>query len=71
MRKLFSFVIAFGMLSSACATTSKVIPDPSIPHEVSKEAEIEVWCGTPDRHLKKCKVRLLDGWWVASPAVVQ
>lgn len=71
MNKLFGLVIASVMLSSGCVTTRAVLPDPAIPHEVAKEVEIEVWCGTPDRHLKKCTVRLLDGWWVASPQVVQ
>lgn len=72
MKKLFAFVIASAMLSSGCVSvTPAVIPDPAVPHQVAKEAEVEVWCGAPDRRLKKCRVRLLDGWWVASPQVVE
>jgi hypothetical protein len=69
MRSLWLFVIASVMLSAGCVKRN-MIPDPTLPHEVAKETEVEVWCGAPDRKLVRCKVRLLPGWWVASPQVV-
>jgi hypothetical protein len=71
MRKLILFASVSGMLSAGCVARPAVIPDPSIPHQVAEEARIKVWCGTPDRKLEKCEVRLVDGWWVASPQVVE
>jgi hypothetical protein len=63
-------VIASVLLSAGCAKRI-VIPDPAIPHQVAEEAEIVTWCRAPDGKLVKCTVRLLEGWWVASPQVVE
>jgi hypothetical protein len=65
-----SAVLASAMLFSAGCPGPQTIPDPSIPHQVAEEAEIEVWCNTP-KGLARCEVRLLEGWWVASPQVVE
>jgi len=57
------------MLSSGCGH-SNVIPDPNIPHQVAAETCVEVWVRRESGSMEKVKVRLLEGWWVASPQVV-
>lgn len=70
MRSLSRFVIAFAMLSTACVKRT-VVPDPTIPHQVAEESEAVVWCRAADGKLVRCKVRVLEGWWLASPQVVE
>lgn len=65
--KLFVFVIAFALLSIGCVPKKLILPSPDIPHELAEEGKAVVWCGTPDRKLAKCEVRLEPGWWLASP----
>ena len=60
---------ASAMLSSGCAGAG-VIPDPNIPHQVAAETCVEVWARLPSGEMKRTKVRLLEGWWVASLQVV-
>jgi hypothetical protein len=57
------------MLSSGCGR-SNVIPDPNIPHQVASETCVDVWVRRESGNMEKVKVRLLEGWWVASPQVV-
>lgn len=49
----------------------RILPDPRIPHQVAERTEATVWCRRPDGSLVKQVVRLEEGWWIASPAVVQ
>jgi hypothetical protein len=62
---------ACAMLSVACAPRVTVVPDQTIPHRVAREGELEVWARAPDGQLHRQKVRVLEGWWLASPAVVE
>lgn len=62
-------LVASAMLSSGCAGAT-VIPDPNIPHQVAAETCVTVWARAPGGEMKRVKVRLLEGWWVASPQVV-
>lgn len=61
---------ASAMLSVGCVKRT-VIPDPTVPHQVAREAEIEIWVDTKDNKKVKQKVRLLEGWWIAGPPVVE
>ncbi len=62
-------LVASAMLSSGCAGAT-VIPDPNIPHQVAAETCVTIWARAPGGEMKRVKVRLLEGWWVASPQVV-
>lgn len=57
--------------SAGCSPRVQVIPDPSIPHQVAKEAEVEIWARRADGTMARQKVRLLEGWWIAGPPVVE
>jgi hypothetical protein len=63
-------LLAFALLSLSCAG-ARVIPDPRVPHRIAEEAEVRVWCRTAEGDLAKCRVRALEGWWLASPQVVE
>jgi hypothetical protein len=71
MRKIVYVLAGCMMLSSGCGVSRLAIPDPAIPHQVSKETEVEVWVRLPDGQMTKTKVRLLKGWWIAGPPVVE
>jgi len=61
---------ASAMLSIGCAHQA-AIPDPTVPHRVAKEAEIVIWVRLPDGKFVKAPARLLPGWWIAGPPVVE
>ncbi len=71
MRRLGLGVIVFVLLFASGCVKRAVLPDPKIPHKVAAEAQIKVWCRLLDGKLSKCDVRLLEGWWVASPEIVE
>lgn len=72
MTRIGSALYASALLLTASGCFSKaVIPDPTIPHRVAKEAEVEVWVRRPDGTLSRQKVRILPGWWIAGPPVVE
>ncbi len=56
--------------SAGCSPRVQVIPDPTIPHQVAKETEVEVWARRADGTMAPQKVRLLKGWWIAGPEIV-
>ena len=62
-------LVVSAMLSSGCGR-SNVIPDPNIPHQVAAETCVDIWVRRESGSMEKVKVRLLEGWWVASPQVV-
>jgi hypothetical protein len=61
-------LVSLLLLTLGCAA-KPVIPDPSVPHQVAKEVEVEVWVRGADGTKSKQKVRLLKGWWIAGPPV--
>ena len=70
MRRLAPVLLASALLSSGCIKRT-VIPDPTVPHQVAREAEVEIWVQAPGGNKVKQKVRLLEGWWIAGPPVVE
>lgn len=70
MRKLVSALFVSGLLCSGCVKRT-VIPDPTVPHQVAREAEVEIWTDAADGKKVRQKVRLLEGWWIAGPPVVE
>ncbi len=71
MRKIASALLASALLSSASCAHKATLPDPTVPHRVAREAVVEVWTRRPDGALTREKVRLLPGWWIAGPPVVE
>jgi hypothetical protein len=64
-------LIGFGMLSAGCPKRN-VLPDSSQVHQLSADADLEVWCHGPDSAVwTKCKIRASKGWWLAPPSVVE
>lgn len=70
MRRLALVLAASATLSTACVKRN-VIPDPTVPHQVARETEVVVWTRAPDGKMVPTKVRLLKGWWIAGPPVVE
>lgn len=71
MTRLVLVLFASGMLSLGCVPHRLVIPDPTVPHQVAKEARVQVWARAPDGKLVAQDVRILKGWWIAGPPVVE
>jgi len=63
-------LLAFVLLCCGCMTRA-AIPDHSVPHRVATETAVEVWVQRPDQRWVRTKVRLLEGWWIAAPQVVE
>ena len=70
MTRLALMLATCALLFSGCATRA-VIPDPTVPHRVAKETTVMVWAQRPDGRWIETEIRLLPGWWVASPQVVE
>lgn len=72
MKRIASVLIVFAMLSQACSLPQQaVLPDHRIPHQVARETTVQVWVRRADGQLVAERVRLMPGWWVASPQVVE
>ena len=64
-------LIASVLLSSGCAPRTTVIPDPTVVHEVAEEGELVIWTRMPDGRMAKVSARVLPGFWIAGPPVVE
>lgn len=71
MPKIVLALIASALLSTGCAVRVLTVPDPSVPHRVAEPARVKVWVRSPDGTLTKQEVRLEEGWWVASPVLIE
>lgn len=63
-------LVAFVMLSFGCGHP-RAIPNPSVPHRLAKGTKGVIWVRLPDGSLTREKVEIPQGWWVASPIVVE
>lgn len=63
--------LVFATLCGGCVPRQAVIPDPSIPHRLSQEAEVRIYVRKPDGSYSEAQVRALKGWWIAAPEVVE
>ncbi len=71
MRIVLALLVS-GLLSGAsCLPRPVALPDPRVPHRVATETTVEVWVRRPDRTLVRARVRVLPGWWIAAPEVVE
>lgn len=70
MKSLVLVLLASGMLSAGCAKRV-VIPDPSIPHPLSREATVWIWIELPNGKSVEQKVKVYPGYYVAGPLVVE
>lgn len=66
-----SALIASVLLYSGCLPRQAVLPDRRIPHQVATPTTIEVWARRPDGELVRERVRVDEGWWIASTQVVE
>jgi hypothetical protein len=71
MMRTWLALVASLPLFVGCATKTIVLPNPSIPHRVAKETTATIWVRLPSGQLAKAKVRVMPGWWLASPEVVE
>jgi len=69
-RSIWTGLVASAMLSSGCGASKLAIPDERIPHQVAQEGEVTVWVRLSSGDMTPVKVRVLPGWWVASPLVI-
>ena len=70
LQMIWSALGVSAMLCSACVPGKVVIPDPNVPHQVAKETTVKIWVRTADGGMSAVPVRLLEGWWIASPQVM-
>lgn len=47
------------------------LPDPTVPHRVAAETSVQIEVRRPDGQLTTEEVRLLKGWWIAAPPIVE
>jgi hypothetical protein len=70
-RGLFALAMLSAGLSACTLPRARMIPDESIPHRVAVETSVSVYVRQTNGAYVIERVRLLPGWWVASPSVVK
>ena len=72
MLKTKTPLLACALLFSGCSLMPRpqILPDPNVPHQVAAETTVTIWARRPDGQLVQQPVRVLPGWWIASPQVV-
>jgi hypothetical protein len=70
MRTALALCASAALSLTSCAGKG-VIPDPTIPHRLAKEADVVLWMRQPDGTMKQVPARALAGWWLAGPPVVE
>lgn len=65
--------LSVSVMLSGCTLfpTPRAIPNPKVPHRVAEETTVQIYIRLPDGSFQVDSVRLLKGWWVASPEVVE
>jgi hypothetical protein len=75
MRKTVSALTAFALLFAGTGCVSggqdRPIPDQTIPHRVSRTMQVPLWVRTPNGGFTEGWYTIHEGWWVASPAMVE
>lgn len=61
----------FATLLLACVSGPRPIPDQRIPHRVAERTKVVIWVEQPGGAMKKVEVELHEGWWIASPQIVE
>ena len=70
MRKIVPALVISAMLLGGCATKTTVLLDQRMPHRLARAASVQVWARLPDGSLAAQWVTVQEGWWIASPQVV-
>lgn len=74
MNWMRSALLASALLcGSGCSLLPRpaAIPSSKIPHRVAEETDVVIYVRLPDGSFQEETVRLLKGWWIASPDVVE
>lgn len=67
MKKMSLALIVCVMLSIAGCQRTRIIPDETKAHRVAKEGFIWIWVRDESGRLVPQEVRVLEGYWIASP----
>lgn len=63
--------LGFVMLSASCVPKATVVPDWTVPHQLSRPAEAYLLLAKPSGGYMEGKFLLPQGWWCVSPEVVK
>lgn len=69
MIKIASALIVCATLFAGCQEV-RALPDPSIPHRLSRPAEVWVWVRRADGSFVEQAARADAGWYLASPQIL-
>lgn len=68
---LLAFVTLFTVSGCSLLPRPEAIPSSRVPHRVAEETSVRIYVRLPDGSFQEETVRLLKGWWIASPEVVE
>ena len=76
MTKIARALLGSALLSLLCSGCvplqgNRMIPDQRIPHRMAQPAVLQLWIRRPDGKLEATEYYVPEGWWVASPTVVE
>lgn len=74
MNLIKSALLVFALLSeTGCSLLPqpRAIPSSKVPHRVAQETDVVIYVRLPDGSFQEEEIRLLKGWWIASPEVVE
>jgi hypothetical protein len=71
MTKTVRVLVAFALMLVAGCGSIRPIPDQTIPHRVSQTLQVPLWVKTPSGEFIEGWYTIHEGWWVASPAIIE
>lgn len=69
--KMLATLMPFALLLGGCPQQERAIPDPSIPHRLSRPVEAWQWVHKPDGTEQEQAVTIPEGYWFASPQIIE
>lgn len=70
-RTLLALLASVTLSGCSIIPRTEAIPSPKVPHRIARETTVWIYVRLPDGSFQEEEVRLLKGWWVASPQVVE
>ena len=69
--RLIGCVLIASVLPLSGCFAPRVIPDPTIPHRLSRDTTAWEWRTMPDGTKAEAPVTIPAGWWVAGPMIIE
>lgn len=64
-------IVLVALLMLLGCTRQPILLDQTVPHRIAEPTTVYVWARGPDGKMMKAPAQVADGWWLASPLLVE